>query len=73
MIKSCSRCGDPATGTCARCGKPYCPRHGGGRPSWEDSGCCNECSGQGSRSYSLGLVFAVVTALIVLAMALSRW
>jgi hypothetical protein len=73
MVSTCARCGDPATGACTRCGKPYCTRHGGGRSSWDDSGCCNDCGAQGSRSYSLGLAFAAVTALIALAMAFSRW
>ncbi len=71
MTTSCSHCGDPATGTCTRCGKRYCPRHGGGRSFWDNSGCCQECLNPGSRNYTLGLVFAVVTALIVLAMAFS--
>jgi hypothetical protein len=71
MITTCSRCSDPATGTCTGCGRPYCPRHGGGGSTWDDSGCCNQCIDHGSGNYTLGVVFAVITALIVLAMALS--
>jgi hypothetical protein len=72
MVTTCSSCSDPATGTCTGCGKTYCPRHGGRGSTWDDSGYCNICLGHGSRNYTLGVVFAVITALIVLAMVLSR-
>jgi hypothetical protein len=70
-LSGCSRCGSPAVGACTRCGRFYCPQHGGKRRFWDGSGqgCCEKCIRQWARNYGFGLVFTVIGVLIILLLA----
>jgi len=58
---ACSFCDRPATATCRRCGRQYCPAHGGAF--------CQECSDPASALPSPRLFRAVLLGLPVFALA----